>query len=58
MAAAHFGLDSLTLIIDRNRIQMGDRTERIVGLEPLADKWRAFGWSVCEIDGHDLWRAA
>ena len=32
---------------------MVDRTERIVGLEPLADKWRAFGWFVREIDGHD-----
>ena len=32
---------------------MVDRTERIIGLEPLADKWRAFGWSVREIDGHD-----
>jgi transketolase len=53
MAAAQHQLDNLTLIVDRNRIQMVDRTERIVGLEPLADKWRAFGWSVREIDGHD-----
>ena len=53
MSAAQFGLDNLTLIVDRNRIQMGDWTERIVGLEPLADKWRAFGWSVREIGGHD-----
>jgi transketolase len=53
MAAAQYRLDNLTLIVDRNRIQMVDRTERIIGLEPLADKWRAFGWSVREIDGHD-----
>ena len=53
MAAAQHQLDNLTLIIDRNRLQMVDRTERIVGLEPLADKWRAFGWSVREINGHD-----
>jgi len=53
MAAAQYQLDNLTLIVDRNRIQMVDRTERIIGLEPLADKWRAFGWSVREIDGHD-----
>jgi len=53
MAAAQYRLDNLTLIVDRNHIQMIDRTERIIGLEPLADKWRAFGWSVQEIDGHD-----
>jgi len=53
MAAAQYQLDNLTLIVDRNRIQMGDRTERIIRLEPLADKWHAFGWSVQEIDGHD-----
>jgi transketolase len=53
MAAAQYKLDNLTLIIDRNRIQMVDRTERIIGLEPLGDKWRAFGWAVREIDGQD-----
>ena len=53
MAAAHFKLDNLTLIIDRNGLQMGDWTENTVGLEPLADKLRAFGWSVREVDGHD-----
>ena len=53
MAAAQYQLDNLTLIVDRNRFQMVDRTERIIGLEPLADKWRAFGWSVREINGHD-----
>jgi len=54
MAAAHYGLDNLTLIIDRNRLQQGDWTERTIRLEPLADKWRAFGWAVAEVDGHDL----
>jgi transketolase len=53
MAAAQYQLDNLTLIVDRNRLQMVDWTERIISLEPLADKWRAFGWSVREIDGHD-----
>jgi len=53
MAAAQYRLGNLTLIIDRNRLQMVDRTERIIGLEPLADKWRAFGWTVREIDGHN-----
>lgn len=53
MAAAHFGLDRLVLTIDRNRIQLAARTEETMGLEPLADKWRAFGWAVREVDGHD-----
>jgi transketolase len=53
MAAAHFGLDGLTLIVDRNGLQQGDRTETTIGLEPLAEKWRAFGWAVREVDGHD-----
>ncbi|MGD0777311.1 MAG: transketolase [Candidatus Solibacter sp.] len=54
MAAAHYQLDNLTLIIDRNGIQQGGRTERILRLEPLADKLRAFGWRVREVDGHDF----
>ncbi|GAA0585755.1 transketolase [Rhizomicrobium electricum] len=53
MTAGHRKLSNLTLIIDRNRLQQGARTEDTVGLEPLADKWRAFGWDVEEIDGHD-----
>jgi len=53
MIAAQHKLDNLICIVDRNRIQMMDRTERISSLEPLADKWRAFGWSVHEVDGHD-----
>jgi len=54
MAAAQFGLDNLTVIVDRNGLQQGDRTETTVGLEPLADRWRVFGWSVREVDGHDI----
>lgn len=53
MSAGHHGLDGLTVIVDRNGLQQGDRTESTVRLEPLADKWRAFGWSVRETDGHD-----
>lgn len=52
MAAAHHRLRNLTAIVDRNRIQMTGRTSDIMGLEPLADKWRAFGWQVREADGH------
>jgi transketolase len=54
MLAAHLGLDNLTVIVDRNRLQQGDATEKTVTLEPLADRWRAFGWGVVEVDGHDL----
>ncbi len=53
MAAGHRGLANLTAIVDRNRLQQGARTEDTNRLEPLADKWRAFGWEVHEIDGHD-----
>jgi len=53
MAAGHRGLGNLTAIIDRNRLQQGARTEDTNRLEPLADKWRAFGWDVFEVDGHD-----
>ncbi|MBB4124527.1 transketolase [Martelella radicis] len=53
MLAGHRRLDNLTLIIDRNRLQQGARVEETNTLEPLADKWRAFGWEVRECDGHD-----
>ena len=54
MAASQFRLDNLTLVVDRNRLQQGDGTEETMSLEPLADRWRAFGWSVVEVDGHDI----
>jgi transketolase len=54
MAASHFALDRLTVIVDRNGLQQGDFTERTVSLEPLADRWRAFGWAVATVDGHDV----
>lgn len=53
MSAAQYQLDNLVLIIDRNRIQQGDFTENTIKMDPLADKWRAFGWAVDEVDGHD-----
>jgi len=54
MAASQFGLDNLAVVVDRNGLQLGDATERTIGLEPLADRWRAFGWAVADVDGHDL----
>jgi transketolase len=54
LSAAHYKLDNLTVIIDRNGLQQGDFTERTMHLDPLADKWRAFGFSVREVNGHDF----
>ena len=54
MAAANFNLDNLTGIIDRNKLQISGCTEDVMGLEPLGDKWRSFGWDVLEADGHDM----
>ncbi len=53
MAGAHFGLERLCLIVDRNGLQQGDTTERTMRLDPLADRFTAFGWAVREVDGHD-----
>lgn len=54
MAAAQFGLDNLTLIIDHNRLQQGARLAETNNLAPLAPRFEAFGWAVEEIDGHDI----
>jgi transketolase len=53
MTASHYRLGSLTAVVDRNRLQQGAGTEETKQLEPLADKWRSFGWEVREVDGHD-----
>ncbi|MCP3729499.1 transketolase [Sphingomonas sp. MG17] len=53
MFAGHRKLGNLTVIVDRNRLQQGAGTEDTNSLEPLADKWRAFGWDVAGLDGHD-----
>ena len=52
--APHHRLDNLTVIVDYNKIQSFGRVEEVLALEPLADKFRAFGWAVAEIDGHDM----
>ena len=54
MAAAHLKLSNLTAIIDFNKVQQSGHVHDVLGLEPLADKWRAFGWTVRELDGHDM----
>jgi transketolase len=54
MAAAHFKADRLHAILDYNKYQETGPISREMGLEPLAEKWRAFGWHVEEADGHDV----
>lgn len=54
MAGGHFGLDNLTCFLDRNDLQGDGRTEDLMGIEPLKEKWIAFNWEVLEIDGHDM----
>jgi transketolase len=53
MTAAHYELDSIAAVVDRNRLQQGAGTEETKRLEPFADKWQSFGWEVREVDGHD-----
>jgi transketolase len=54
MAAAHFKLSNLCAIIDNNGLQIDGATKDIMNVEPLASKYRAFGWNVIEVDGHNL----
>jgi transketolase len=54
MSAGHYKLDNLCALIDYNNIQIDGHVEDIMGLAPLADKYRAFRWHVIEIDGHDF----
>jgi transketolase len=54
MSAPKYALDNLTVIIDYNKAQIDGYTRDVMDLEPLADKWRAFGWHVLAIDGHDF----
>ena len=52
--AGHHHLDNLVAIVDYNKIQSLSFVEETLSLEPLADKWRAFGWDVVEVDGHNI----
>jgi transketolase len=54
MAASHHRLSNLTAIIDFNRICQSGNVKDVLGVAPLSDKWKAFGWSVRELDGHDM----
>jgi len=54
MSAAHFGLDNLIVIVDRNTLQITGRTNEVSQLEPLGDKFRAFGYAVRGVNGNDV----
>ncbi len=52
--AAHHQLENLTVIVDYNKIQSLGSVQEVLNLDPLAEKWRAFGWAALELDGHDV----
>ena len=52
--AAHYQLDNLVGIVDRNRLQISGDTEEVLKLENLVDKWASFGWQVIQVNGHDI----
>ncbi len=54
LIASHYNLSNLTVIIDRNGLQSLNSTEQTLALEPLREKWVAFGWDVTEVDGHNV----
>jgi transketolase len=54
MAAPRFGIDNLIAIVDYNHLQSGGYTDQILSLEPLRNKWEAFGWKVFEMNGHNM----
>jgi transketolase len=54
MAAAHYGLDNLVCLVDINNQQADGPSSKVLGFEPLAEKWSAFGWHVQRVDGNDL----
>ncbi|MGW1298134.1 transketolase [Streptomyces sp. NPDC002533] len=58
IAAASLRLDRLVVVVDRNGLQLTGATEGIAPMEPLADRWRSFGWAVRDVDGHDPDRLA
>ena len=54
MTAAHYGLDNLCGIVDANKLQIDGSLCEIMNVEPMKEKWEAFGWQVLEVDGHNL----
>ena len=56
MSAAHYKLDNLVAIVDRNNLQVSNFVNKVMEIDPLAEKWSSFGWGVKVIDGHDYCR--
>jgi len=56
MTAAHYKLDNLCAMVDNNGLQIDGPVAKVMGVEPITDKFRAFGWEVLDIDGHDMAR--
>lgn len=54
MLSAHYKLDNIIAIVDRNGLQIDGQTEKVMCLEPFARKWESFGWNIIEIDGNDM----
>jgi len=54
MSASHYKLDNLVAIIDRNKLQISGKTEDVMSLEPMQDRWEAFGWDVISVNGNDI----
>ena len=54
ISASHYQLDNLVAIIDRNELQISGRTEEVMSLEPMRERWEAFGWEVFNVDGNDI----
>ncbi|AHM55707.1 putative transketolase N-terminal section [Peptoclostridium acidaminophilum DSM 3953] len=54
MSAAHYKLDNIVAFLDNNGLQIDGKNEEVLGVDPLAEKFKAFGWNVFEIDGHDF----
>ncbi len=54
MTAAHYKLDNLCALVDNNGLQIDGPVAKVMGVEPITDKWRAFGWEVFDINGHNM----
>jgi len=54
MTSAHYKLDNICAFLDSNNLQIDGNVDKVMGVEPLDDKWRAFGWNVIVIDGHNF----
>ena len=54
MSASHYRLDNVCAIIDNNGLQIDGHCCDVMALEPIVDKWAAFGWHVIDVDGHDM----